>query len=173
MGIRYVSQKDNFSCGPTAIVNLLKWLGYQASWKTVTTIREDMWGGSKTGKAMRSFGTPTIVFDTFVICDDLFGQLLKTRASKPKVEDLISHLKKGRAVILDHFWPGDTGGHYSLVIGYTKGKFILVNHQEGETISFKTRKYMENLLSCTKDELGAHRFACMWVFESERSKKVG
>ena len=65
---------------------------------------------------------------------------------KPTLKDIDAELNLGRALIIKYMW--NAGGHYSLCIGKTKDKYLLVNDdgKPGRAVSEKSRKIMSQYL---------------------------
>jgi hypothetical protein len=107
---RYIRQRDNYSCGPVALLNALKWAGATkgTSYATLPSWR-DICGTT------RHNGT------TFT---DLFRAArtlprIGARKARPKVKlaDINAHLRHGGAVILGSFSESMNGFHWFLVTG--------------------------------------------------------
>lgn len=90
---RYIRQRDNYSCGPVALLNALKWAGATkgTSYKTMPAWRDVC-------RTTKLRGTSFI--DLFRAARTL--PLLGARKARPKVRlvDIDAHLKHGGAVIL-------------------------------------------------------------------------
>lgn len=165
MKVRYVSQKDEYNCGPTAIINLIKWQGLSASWKDIPEIRLQMWGNKKREKAMRGLGTPIFILDEFIRNNEHLQNTLVCTKNKPTIKDIKKHLTKNRAILLDFYWSLEEGGHYTLIIGLSGDRFITVNFKKGKTVQKIKMTEMQKLLKIQLKELGLTKSSCMWVFD--------
>lgn len=165
--VRFTAQRDEYNCGPTSLINLFKWQGYSISWKDIPSIRRELWGSHQREKAMRGCGTPTYLMDMFILTDDQTKSTLVTRLNKPTIGQLKKYLKRGKAVIIDFYWPKKDGGHYALIIGHRGDRFITVNLKLGKTVQQIRNSAMKSLLSTEIEELGISKFSCAWVFSKE------
>lgn len=105
---RYIKQRNYFECGPVAIINALKWLGFNAQGCHVKHTRKEC-GTDKDGttsEAMRKVIDTHIHRNTYVEC--------------PTLAMLDSALELGRAFILNYGYVRDDGEeewHACLCIG--------------------------------------------------------
>jgi peptidase C39-like protein len=121
--MKYIKQPDNYSCGPTAVINILKWLGKSASLADLPKIKR-LCGTDITGthdtyltlglvKSIRGIGT--------------------WEGAAPNIRNLRSHLKSGGAAIIGYFYyiRGEEHGHYVVCIKYTRaGNYVLLNEAD-------------------------------------------
>lgn len=105
---RYIRQRDNYSCGPVALLNALKWAGATrgTSYATLPSWRD-------TCRTTRREGTRFT--DLFRAARML--PLLGARKAKPRVRlaDIDAHLRHGGAVILGSVSEPMGGFHWFLV----------------------------------------------------------
>ncbi len=114
MSIRYCLQRDNHSCGPVAVVNILKCLGYKATYKQVDELRELLLTCNK-------YGTE----EEYILLYLRFYGILVHRVGK---------IEKGKVYFVLAKYEEDVG-HYmvingSKIINYAskkKGKFEHIN----------------------------------------------
>lgn len=106
--IRYVKQKDEYNCGPIAIVNVLKWAGLPLTYGSMHIFNHLM------GTSIRK-GTRRLEMSKTL---KLFKQIINFRhKNEPSVEDIRNHLDKGGIAILLIRWieDGESWGHYFVV----------------------------------------------------------
>ncbi len=152
--IRYVKQRDNFRCGPYAIVNLLKWMGVNATTKTVHLFCVLMKTNQK--------GTRRSDMTKALSC---FKSMIKFKhKTRPTAQDLRDHVSKGgSAIVLNRWWDMKLGpvGHYFLVDRCTDKGFNCVNYATGKTERFLSYKTMDVVLAA---EAGG-RCSKAWMIE--------
>jgi len=144
---RYLKQRNDFSCGPTTIINAMRWLG-------IKTSRNDLRLITKECKTSKDGTWP----------EDFERVLEKYIPRNMYIDDLsfmyLNHyLAFNRAVILSYSYTPDDGiedGHYTLCIGNKNEKYIMVNDictRDGEiikpTVSLKTKQDMSEILYYT------------------------
>ena len=135
MTIRYASQKDEFRCGPYALLNALKWAGWNYSerrhkkYLTKLLHCED--------------GTPPI---------DMFLGLIKLQNKFPTViydkevtaRKLNKHLKSGGGAIVNiHYYKRDKqewNGHWVFLEKAYKGRYKAINYGRRGTVSLVKRR---------------------------------
>ena len=107
---RYIRQRDNYSCGPVALLNALKWAG-----ATKGTSYDTLPSWRNICKTTRRRGTSFT--DLFHAARML--PLIGARKARPKVKlaDIDAHLRHGGAVILGSFSERMSGFHWFLVTG--------------------------------------------------------
>lgn len=113
---RYVHQRDEFRCGPIAILNALKWAGYRVTAELIPDLCREVscaapFGTKKSNltRGLRTRGK------------GIFFTQLDLRPSLQKIERT---LQKGKAVILGYWYHTDDPenknyqtGHYVLITG--------------------------------------------------------
>ena len=110
---RYLNQKDDYSCGPIAIVNAFKWLGYSATTKDLIVLR-------KVCELDKDYGVTIEGLNNGLkyMCKKYkHPKIRKTKkVTIKRIEKLIS---QGKAVLVDLGWMrpelGTTAGHYFLI----------------------------------------------------------
>jgi hypothetical protein len=105
---RYIRQRNNYSCGPVALLNALKWAG-----ATKGTSYEMVSYWCEACRTTKRMGTSFI--DLFRAARTL--PLIGARKARPKVKliDINAHLRHGGAVILGSFSESMNGFHWFLV----------------------------------------------------------
>lgn len=146
--IRYCKQQDNFSCGPVAIINAMKWRGMKASMDTHLGVLKKLCGTDKNG----------------TYPDDM-GRVLKKfvpgveHIEAPPINLVDKYLDLGKAFIISYAYVksgGEEEGHFAMCIGRTKNHYIMVNdtyHRNGDmksTISKRSRENMKKIFANAK-----------------------
>lgn len=152
--MKYVKQPDGYSCGPVAIINVLKWLGRPATLADLPKIqrrcRTDKSGTHDTYltlglvKSIKGYGT--------------------WEGAGPNIRVLRNHLKAGGVAIIGYFYHirGKEHGHYVVCIKYTKsGNYVLINEADHKSERIdrrptRVRRTNRELIKMlhTKDEWG-------------------
>lgn len=113
---RYVKQRDEFRCGPIAILNTLKWAGCNVTAKLIPVLFKEV-------SCSPLFGTAesNITRGLRKLGKGIFFTQTDRRPSLQKIE---RSLRKGKAVILGYWYHTDDPeqknyemGHYALIIG--------------------------------------------------------
>lgn len=160
----YIRQKDAYNCGPVAIINALKWLGYKA-------------GHDDTKRVSDSCNTTTSGTNSALLTFGLFKEVADIASitkAKPSISQLDKHLASGGvAVIGYHFTIGKkSAGHYVLCTKKSKKDYYtLINEashrsfKEGRpTAVRRTRDDIKKMLR-TKNAAGD---ANLWLLERRK-----
>ena len=142
--VRYIKQRDHTSCGPVAVINILKWLGYKVSYDSFIHSARYLCGhepGPEGGtnitgveKALKHLGVK------------------KRRVKNPSLDDIDRHIDSGGIVLLEYVAPykneflNKGEGHFSICIGRTAKTYILVNDGTKNTIGRRSRMSMKIIL---------------------------
>jgi len=119
---RYIRQRDQFSCGPVAVINTLKFLGCNVTYKSLPLVQ-------RLCKCKSPDGTNPEDLEQAL---SVFGISFK-RKIKPSLKDIDNHIKNHGAILLNYCI---SIGHYSLCIGKNgKNNYTLVNDLDDVTIS--------------------------------------
>lgn len=110
MAIRYVKQRDSYSCGPVAIINILKWLGVEKVTYKLLPFAQIICNCSTDGthdidieKAMK------------------YLEITKKRKISPSIKEVDKHLISGGIILISYVTIFDDG-HFSLCVGKHDGK---------------------------------------------------
>ena len=138
--VRYVKQKDNSSCGPIALINTLKWLGFKTSCDFLLTARnlckwdEDGTTDLNLERALKYFN------------------IKKKRKVQPSLDDIDKHIDSGGAVLISYFniysmsgFKKDAG-HFALCIGRTSRTYMMINDRTNRTKNRRYRDIMQSIL---------------------------
>jgi predicted double-glycine peptidase len=140
---QYVKQKDGYGCGPTALANILRWLGRKVDWRSKPkhlykkcqtdengTYTSGMWRALKSYKSLKaSFRTRT------------------------NITQIRNHLRRGGVVLIAYEYKRRVKGKYKWFSHYTvivkeEGKyFYLANDGHlNKPLSRKTRPVMKSII---------------------------
>lgn len=139
---RYVKQNDDYSCGPIAIINALKWIGRKASYGSLKRIQKachcDEDGSSEWNllRCLRKMGIDVRILHN------------------PRAMDLDLLLEQGKSMIVSYYfknngyWNGHKGyldGHYVFVSRKTKRRYVVHNDHGKSTLMFPRRRFLRFL----------------------------
>jgi|2_EtaG_2_1085320.scaffolds.fasta_scaffold00972_18 hypothetical protein len=91
--IRYVGQRDSFSCGPLSILNILKWAGYDITSKYLPILKKHC----KTDMG----GTNTEIISKVL---SKYSQIKFECIPFIKIQDLHNHIKNDGSAIIEVSW---------------------------------------------------------------------
>lgn len=147
---RYVKQRDQYSCGVIAVINLFRWAGYNDI--PTRTLRKAL--ASVLG--MTKDGTPIPNMLSYLE-DHPFLQMISSKTC-PTTHWLDRHLRQGRAVLLVYQCNDrDELGHYVLCTGKQEDKYIIINDEingQFKTVSYQPRNVLERKLRRYYQTLG-------------------
>lgn len=123
----YLTQQKFANCGPVAIVNAFRWLGYHGSRDSLFVterICDCDKGGTHQKDMKRGMEFLKLLFG-------LRKNPFSTCMPNPTIKDLDRELASGNAVVLSCYWftapDGEHWGHYLLLVGSTKHYYEVVN----------------------------------------------
>ena len=163
--MRYLSQHDQYSCGPVALMNILRWIGLDIHYRNeiewfqeITHCRED---GILMGT---TFGDMTRALKKF-------KNLLTYHYLKhPKMLDLILNLALGRVVILSYRIQPKCKraipGHYIVIIEKKGEKYLCLNTFNGKAKRWIPEKEVERFFEISR------QYPVMWVINKKGHPKV-
>jgi len=148
---RYARQTDDYSCGPTAIINALKWSGFdmtlqllpffQHSCRTIDPVYFDDWDKN---------GTFDSDFDR-VLRWSSRGKIKVRKKNCPLIEEIKEHLKDGGALCLSYYWrvKKENIGHFIFIEKLEDGYFFIINDHDNnkETVKRRREKTIKKWLS--------------------------
>ena len=155
--MRYVAQSDDFSCGPVAILNALKWVGSDATIKNYLPFLQ--------------FGCRTIDLEDPTNWDDNgtsnqdFDRILRyvgkgkfkiRRTHRPTVPMIRRHLMAGGSVALGYFWRDGTsfGEHFCFLSKMENNQFVTANDHLSTTynaVCYRLEKTIRRWLKKSDD----------------------
>jgi hypothetical protein len=171
-GVRYTRQYDKYTCGPTLVLNVMKWAGIQATRKDLKILK-------RACEAVPLSGTTRSRLE-HVLRRTLVGKAHYNKVKKPDLATIRNHLNRGGVVGLQYLFKRTDrrgrdywNGHYNLVVHCTRSEnFIVVNDNE-KTIT--TMSVLE-LLFCLweKDDKGRPVDNCAFLFlKGDRPRRRG
>jgi len=123
---RYVRQRDQYRCGPIAILNALKWAGAKVS---SSDYLDYLTALSVCGPSPRGTWHKTFDRALRVAGEDFYSV---RRIYYPTLGEIESHLQDGGAIVLNYYWRIDkedvSSRHFQLLVGMSaSGDIISVN----------------------------------------------
>ena len=158
---RYVRQWDDFSCGPIAILNALKWAGVRAS------IKRDY----KRLLVLTKCSFPNGVC-RFYLAPALYKnrEFFVRRPRGATMRTVENHLRSGGVVLLSYgiYGDGKRRGHYTLLtrVSETGRSFTTINYYVGHTVCLIRRSSV--VRDIRRRKMNGHWYPCVWLI----SKKV-
>lgn len=145
-GVRFLRQRDQYSCGPIAILNALKWAGLQLTYK------DNFKQIKKLCKTTASWGTtPENITNVLSKYTEHLNFEIKALIT---LKDIERHLKKGGAVILEYWFKENLDiydGHYVFIFQIFGKDFVVANGIDGkEAIHICSRKELKSMLRCKR-----------------------
>ncbi len=141
--IRYVGQRDKSSCGPIAILNILKWAGKKISAKKNINIIRDMCKCGMYG----NLGTRPSRLD--IVINNIKSIKVKRTKHFAKMGEVNKHIDSGGACVMRIVWSDrkKTQGHYTLCVGRNKRGYKMVNlYSDRKTLCYANKKQMKEML---------------------------
>ena len=118
--IRWIAQKNEFSCGPIAILNILKWIGFQVNYK------KDYNFWKKKCKCDYS-GTHQ---SNFQYCLNNLKNITNIPKHRPTISSIEDALNTSQIVIMKSTFMVDSKkdlGHFFIISEMTDDKFFCIN----------------------------------------------
>jgi len=147
---RYAKQRDKWSCGPTALLNVLKWAGYDVTYK------DDIGWLSEECGAERTKGTFIWKFDRALRHVSKRHNLDLKMVNAPSSEVLENHVRGGGlAVVYYSYSLKDSIGHYMLINSVSpSGKsYTCINDSTtGPAVRRQTKNKLNGRLYLYKNE---------------------
>lgn len=143
--MRFIRQRDQYSCGPIAILNALKWTGisitYRSHFKKIKTLC----------KTTMNWGTtPENITKVLLDYSEHLNFEIKELVTLKSID---KHLKAGGALILE-YWFNEDGiydGHYVFIFQRDGHDFITVNNMNAAPAAQPcTRQMLKSMLRCKK-----------------------
>jgi|3_EtaG_2_1085321.scaffolds.fasta_scaffold02560_19 hypothetical protein len=141
--VRYISQRNRYSCGPIAILNIMKWAGYDVTYKYLGTLKKYC-GTTRQGTKESGLVSGLNKF-----------QLLVTKYySRVTAKVLESYINSGYvAILLISKWNNDNipERHYLSIVGkqvkYTNIFYKVINYGPEGTVVWVSRKKLIRLFN--------------------------
>lgn len=144
--MRFVRQRDNFTCGPVSIFNALKWAGFSSTYK------QHFFKIKFYCKTTYDWGTtPENITKTL----SKYSKYLSfSRKELITLKEIDVHLNNGGAIILEYWFKEANklyDGHYVFIFRENEHDFIAVNGMEGPlTVQPCPRNMLKGMLRCRK-----------------------
>lgn len=125
---RYVQQRDNFRCGPVAILNALKWSGCRVTSKLIPSLCKAV--SCIDGTYQSNLGRELVKRGK--------GNFFTREDKQPTLKNIEKNLRNGGAVLLSYWYRkkkppskcGELEGHNTLIVGVSKSglTFYVANY---------------------------------------------
>lgn len=147
--VRYARQPYKYSCGPTAIINAVKWAGYSYS------LRDNHTFVARACNSSYEFGTEELELER-VLRRLTRGFMRIRKRCRPTADELMSHvIKQDCAAIILYYRSDDPDGdaHYTLMTDVGAGHVTLVNDVINKTLTRCPKWHLdEKLLKSREDK---------------------
>ena len=142
---RFIRQPTQSSCGPTAIINCIKWSGYRCSIRSSHTFI------SRLCNTTREEGTDDVDFGRvlrrLVAGEGKSGKVSVWKRDRVLSKQILEHVKNPDCVAVVLYYFSHNEGHYALVTDVTDQGVVCVNALADETISIVEKKQFTRYLS--------------------------
>ena len=130
--VKWVRQRDSYSCGPVSVINVLKWKQYPITYASLPALR-------KLCKCHPATGTDKEDLEAAL---RVLGIRFK-RTMGPTMKEIDQHLSKGGVVLINYCI---TVGHYALCVGRSNKTYTMVNAYDDFTLSTLARNEVKYML---------------------------
>lgn len=165
--MRYVRQPAWYSCGPTAIINSVKWAGGHC------TIKRDHMSIARLCRSTYDLGTEEKHI-TLGLCAKLAMLNVSIKMQKrPMLNDVIKHLnKEGAAAVILYWRPGpsfrvdkeDILGHY-IFVKKVNGRILSINENMKQTVLEIQKTTLSRRLAWRRK--ASEHFPHVWFLEKK------
>lgn len=144
---KYIRQKDHTSCGPVALINVLKWMDYNVSYDNYIHIARALCKH----RAGKDGGTT----DTNMAAAFRYHEISYKKVKNPTIKQIDAHLDNDGIILLDYAIPKVFNGyiefdvgdwHYILCIGRTDKMYTVVNDATKRTVGRRRKSTFELML---------------------------
>lgn len=143
--MRFVKQRNQYSCGPVVILNALKWAEQKVSYKS----------HFKKLKKLTKCNLDGSVFSKVKGAIYSYSNIFKIGTDRiTSIKRLEIYIKNGAGIILQYYYRdskkvNEIFGHFTLILPYKiNGKFALVNNYvDGPALQFRGRKELKRMMS--------------------------
>lgn len=170
--VRYVRQPTQSSCGPTAIINSIKWVGYRSSLKLhhtfltkfCNTTREEGTDPSDFGRALKKMleGSGSLKRENNY-------SVSIWRRNNPLYKSVIDHISKPDcAAVVLYYWKIKeyVEGHYMLITGVSPDGVVCINDRFDVTVSTMPLKNFSEILATNRD--AKKDYPCVWFIRKNK-----
>lgn len=150
--LRWIKQRDQYSCGVVAVINALKWAGYNA------TYNKDF---KRLKKACKCTFEGTFVEDLDRVIRSYKGLIVLPEdepMSAPSIKLVDDCLGAGGAIIISYIAKSKgeiSVSHLTLCIGKSGKRYVFINDSSrGKTVTKHSRAAFIKMLRCSDTEYG-------------------
>lgn len=141
--VRYIGQRDRYSCGPIALMNAAKWAGCRVTMSDHGVI-------VRMCETSYEVGTAYAAIDR-VLREHMDELVSVKRKSRPVVSVVLDHLVDDtRAAILCYWYrrSGEVVGHYAFIPGPldVDGNLTIINALKGHTTIVRSQRWLASRL---------------------------
>jgi len=137
--VRYLRQKDGYSCGPIALMNAIKWSGRKALYTDLKKFQRLCECTARRG------------CDRISLCKTLRKFFINVKQTIiPKKRDIDQWLKLGNVVLLQYYWAKNRS-HFALIVEKTDKTYRCINIYKGKTITNTRTNTLKKYLRPRKD----------------------
>jgi len=154
---RFVKQRDKYSCGYVALINMKKAFGHRSTLKDIKKYKSQLPFKEKLTSGLSFFQIEYLIKD-----DPILNKYFVGKIFNPKLKDLEHFSKLGCACIITT--ANERSGHYSLFLGKHSSEYALVNHFRNTTVAFVKKKKMSAILKKKKKTPYGEEARPVWIF---------
>lgn len=140
----FFRQKDEFSCGPIAILNAVRWASRR---KRIDKLR------ILVNAVCQCFtdGTPHTIFNVLLRqigrITNLYKVVKFSKKNSVNIQAIDSHIHRGGCIVVSSYvdYGCSKDGHYYLVTaisGKRKPRYLAINYEDGRIATWITRKHL-------------------------------
>ncbi len=170
--MRYIKQQAETTCGPIALLNILKWAGCRVSLKRdkARMQRLTLWAVEHRGNGFQGC-TPYGIYNALHDLDEIEITEIIHGYKSHVLRKLDSHLKKGEIALIRYYWKDGkkVSGHYALCIAGTNKTYTMVNDSQKRTVICRSRETLRKLLHNIDYRVGEIHLPVIWFIEKKPS----
>ena len=128
--IRYIKQRDRFSCVPVCVINILKHHGFNVTYDDLGRYRNYL-------HCRPGVGTYRDIYIPYFL-ERFYSSIIYS----PKLKDIDDHIDGGGIVAVSYTWKqgSNRGNHTALIVGRTPKYYKVVNYRRNKTVNRISRK---------------------------------
>lgn len=161
--ISWFRQKDKSSCGPVALLNVLKWVYPELQFsyrRNKAALKKLAHFEIERGCWPWNIGA---ALDTMAHQYNRINIVGANYYGTATLKDLDRWIDAGNIVLFCYYWGKNKVGHYALIIGRTDKSYICVNDSNQRVISYNLRSVMKSKLKVKSWHPGAYICSCCWA----------
>ena len=155
--VKYLKQRNSFSCGPIAIINAYKWLGLKYSYKNLKELEKEL-DCDSSGTSHESIHLAL-----------LFKFNKVNRYQKPlNIDKIISNFEnKNNAMVLSFAYQefDQINMHVCFVSEYKDKKFYIHNYSKLKAHYWISEQELSDLVNLSITEPDGSRYPNIWLIE--------